>query len=74
VADIFRTRTYSTVQSVYGETGALLYTQDNWRIRDPQVVRLNFNWRFGKTDISLFKRKDMKSEMENLQNINNSGQ
>jgi len=74
VADIFRTRTYSTVQSVYDETGALLYTQDNWRIKDPQLVRLNFNWRFGKTDISLFKRKDMKSEMENMQNLNNSAQ
>jgi outer membrane receptor protein involved in Fe transport len=74
IADIFKTRSYSTVQSVYDETGTLLYTQDNWRIKDAQVVRLNFNWRFGKTDISLFKRKDMKSEMENIQNISNSGQ
>ena len=72
VADIFRTKTYSTFSSVYNETGSLLYTQDYWRIRDPQLVRLNFNWRFGKTDISLFKRKDMKSEMENMQNMNSS--
>jgi outer membrane receptor protein involved in Fe transport len=74
IADIFRTRTYSTVQSVNNESGTLLYTQNNWSIRDPQVIRLNFNWRFGKTDISLFKRKDMKSEMENMQNINSSQQ
>ena len=26
--------------------------------RDPQIVRLNLNWRFGKFDVSLFKRKN----------------
>jgi hypothetical protein len=31
-------------------------------------VRLNFNWRFGKFDMSLFKRKNMKGEMEGMQN------
>ena len=72
MADIFRTRVSSSFQSVYDESGNLLYTQDNWRIKDPQLVRLNFNWRFGKTDISLFKRKDMKSEQENMQNLQNA--
>ena len=60
--DIFRTKLYSThSESIY-------FIQDNERRRDPQVVRLNFNWRFGKIDVSLFKKKSMKSEMENMQN------
>ena len=61
--DIFRSRVYgSHSESIY-------FTQDNNRRRDPQVVRLNFNWRFGKFDVALFKRKNMKGEMENMQSI-----
>ncbi|MBL0146295.1 MAG: TonB-dependent receptor family protein [Chitinophagaceae bacterium] len=61
VNDIFRTKVYAThSQDVY-------FIQDNQRRRDPQVVRLNFNWRFGKFDIALFKRKNMKGEMEGMQ-------
>jgi hypothetical protein len=60
--DIFRTRVSSThSESVYFE-------QDVYRRRDPQVLRLNFNWRFGKLDVSLFKRKNIRSEMESIQN------
>ena len=44
------------------------YVQDNERRRDPQILRLNFNWRFGKFDVSLFKRKNLKGEMEGIQN------
>ena len=44
------------------------FIQDNIRRRDPQVARLNFNWRFGKFDVSLLKRKNMKGEMEGMQN------
>lgn len=59
--DIFRTRVYSThSESIY-------FVQDNIRRRDPQVVRLNFNWRFGKFDVSLFKRKNLKGEQEGMQ-------
>ncbi len=36
------------------------FIQESWRIRDPQLVRLNFSWRFGKFDLSLFKRKNLK--------------
>ena len=36
--------------------------------RDPQMLRLNFNWRFGKFDVSLFKRKNLKGEQEGVQN------
>jgi hypothetical protein len=68
MSDIFRTRTYSS----YSQTPYSI--QDNWRIRDPQVVRLTFNWRFGKVDASLFKRKNMKAEMDNIQNIQSTGQ
>ncbi len=61
-SDIFRTRHFeSHSESQY-------FIQDNERTRDPQMVRLNFNWRFGKIDVSLFKRKNIKGEMENMQN------
>jgi outer membrane receptor for ferrienterochelin and colicin len=51
ISDIFRTRwsdqySYST-----------FFTQEYDRLRDPQMVRLNFSYRFGKMDVSLFKRK-----------------
>jgi len=60
--DIFKTRVYSThSESIY-------FIQDNIRRRDPQVARLNFNWRFGKFDVSLFKRKNLKGEQEGMQN------
>ncbi|MEQ1747125.1 MAG: outer membrane beta-barrel protein, partial [Saprospiraceae bacterium] len=36
------------------------FIQESWRIRDQQLVRLNFSWRFGKFDLSLFKRKNLK--------------
>jgi outer membrane receptor protein involved in Fe transport len=63
VNDIFRSRIYAShAESVY-------FIQDNDRRRDPQVFRLNFNWRFGKFDVGLFKRKNMKGEMENMQNM-----
>jgi hypothetical protein len=42
--------------------------QDDWRRRDPQMVRINVSYRFGKFDISLFKRKNMKGEAEGMQN------
>jgi len=61
-SDIFRSRLYANhAESQY-------FVQDNERRRDPQMVRLNFNWRFGKIDVSLFKKKNMKGEMENMQN------
>lgn len=65
--DIFRTRTYTThSESYFSKT--VYSTQDNERLRDPQMVRLNLNWRFGKFDVSLFKRKNLKGEQEGMQN------
>lgn len=55
VNDIFRTRRSGTY------TASDLFVQDTWRVRDPQIVRLNLSYRFGKMDTSLFKRKNMKS-------------
>jgi outer membrane receptor protein involved in Fe transport len=61
-SDIFRSKIYAT------HADGPSFMQDNERRRDPQFVRLNFNWRFGKIDVSLFKKKNMKGEMENMQN------
>lgn len=50
--DIFRTQQYKSFsESQY-------FTQDSWMIRDQQVLRLNFAYRFGKFDANLFKRKN----------------
>lgn len=58
--DIFRTRLYDAT------TNSDFFVQNITRRRDPQVLRLQFNWRFGKMDASLFKRKNMKGEMEGM--------
>ncbi|MDE3237080.1 MAG: TonB-dependent receptor [Bacteroidota bacterium] len=44
-------------------TDAVDFVQDIARLRDPQVLRLNFSYRFGKFDASLFKRKNTKTDM-----------
>ncbi|MEO7801669.1 MAG: outer membrane beta-barrel family protein, partial [Ginsengibacter sp.] len=51
VSDIFRTR--RTTQ--YSESEYFVQTYD--RIRDPQMIRLNLSYRFGKVDMSVAKRK-----------------
>lgn len=58
--DIFRTRVFDAT------TSSDFFVQNLVRRRDPQVLRLQFNWRFGKFDASLFKRKNMKGEMEGM--------
>ena len=56
--DIFRSRrTGSHSESAF-------FVQDSWRRRDPQLVRLNFSYRFGKFDVSLFRRKNTRVESE----------
>ena len=54
--DIFRTELYS----VHSESAFMI--QDTQRRRDPQVAKLNFSYRFGKFDASLFKRKNNKTD------------
>lgn len=56
VNDILRTRKYNA------HTESSFFVQDITRRRDPQVFRLNFNYRFGKFDASLFKRKNTKAD------------
>jgi len=58
VTDVFRTRKYE--QYSYNDD----FTQTSIRRRDPQMLRLNFAYRFGKIDMSLFKRKNMKQDMQ----------
>ncbi|TAL42308.1 MAG: hypothetical protein EPN92_11680, partial [Chitinophagaceae bacterium] len=57
VNDIFKTR--RSEQYSFSE----YFVQNYSRIRDPQMFRLNFAYRFGKLDMSLFKRKNTKSDM-----------
>jgi outer membrane receptor protein involved in Fe transport len=54
--DIFRTQLFES----YSESN--FFTQTSSRRRDPQVLRLNFNYRFGKFDPNLFKRKNNKAD------------
>lgn len=53
--DFARTQLYST------ETMSDYFSQVYDRRRDPQVLRLNFSYRFGKFDTGLFKRKNNKT-------------
>ena len=65
-SDIFRTR----VSDVITETPQ--FSQEVYRRRDPQFFRLQFNYRFGKFDVSLFKRKNTKGDQDiqnNMQGI-----
>jgi outer membrane receptor for ferrienterochelin and colicin len=56
MSDIFRTRwsdQYSTSQ---------FFEQEYDRLKDPQLFRVVFAYRFGKMDLNIFKRKDMNSQ------------
>ena len=64
INDIFRTR-ITKIHSESTLTNKIFSVQDIERLRDPQKVRLNLSWRFGKADISLFKRKNMRDDQSN---------
>lgn len=50
--DFLKTQKYGThSESAY-------FVQDTERRRDPQILRLNLQWRFGKFDANLFKRRN----------------
>lgn len=51
ITDIFKTR----VNTQYSSSD--YFTQTYSRLKDPQMLKLNFAYRFGKMDASLFKRK-----------------
>ncbi len=54
IQDIFSTR----INGAF--TTSSLFNQDTERIMNPKLVRVNFSYRFGKMDASLFKRKNNK--------------
>jgi outer membrane receptor protein involved in Fe transport len=68
INDIFRTRR----QDVHSES--IYFEQDVFRRRDPQILRINFNWRFGKFDPNLFKRKNLKNQDGGAMEGINTGQ
>lgn len=58
VQDVFASRkmgSYTTTD---------FFNQDVFRIMNPQLVRLNFSYRFGKMDTSLFTRKNNRMNMQ----------
>lgn len=61
VNDVFSTRKFEQ----YSESP--FYIQNSYRIGDPPMFRLNFSYRFGQMDMSLFKRKNTKGENEGTQ-------
>ena len=63
MTDIFRTRW----SDQYSES--TYFTQEYNRLKDPQLVRVVFAYRFGKMDLNLFKRKNM-----NTQGMGDAGQ
>lgn len=56
--DVFATR----INATHSEND--YYIQDSWRKRDAQVLRLTLNYRFGKFDTSLFKRRNTNINMD----------
>jgi hypothetical protein len=59
--DVFR----SGYSSQHSESE--LFVQDYSRLSNPQRVRLSFNWRFGKMDTDLFRRKNVKGMIDGMQ-------
>ncbi len=64
VNDILKTRKYDA----HSENS--VFIQDISRRRDWQIVRLNFSYKFGKFDASLFKRKNNKTGADSGDDMN----
>lgn len=60
-SDIFKTRK----SDIYTSAGYM--NQHQVRIRDQRFFSINFAYRFGKFDMSLLKRKNMKADQEGMQ-------
>lgn len=58
--DIFRSRISGT------HTASTAFIQDSWRRRDARLARVTFTYRFGKFDVSLFRRKNTRTETEGM--------
>lgn len=61
VSDIFKSR----VTETYSESA--YFTQTTIKLRDAQIFKLAFSYRFGKFDVSIFKRKNMKVNMDGME-------
>ena len=61
VSDIFKTRKQDQYSS------SEFFVQNYYRLNNPQMFRINFTYRFGKMDVSLFKRQNMKSQASGMQ-------
>jgi ferric enterobactin receptor len=68
VTDVFRTRRFDQ----YSESA--FFIQDTHRLGDVPMFRLNFSYRFGQMDLSLFKRKNTRGEQEGAQGAMQMGQ
>lgn len=62
--DFLRTQVYKT----YSQSD--FFQQYSVRRRDPQILRLNINYRFGKFDAALFKRKNTKADTSGGSDMN----
>jgi hypothetical protein len=60
--DIFRTALYKTYSAASGDVA---FDQISERRRDPQILRINFSYRFGKIDADLFKRRNNRQQQDN---------
>jgi outer membrane receptor protein involved in Fe transport len=58
VQDVFKSRKFGSY------TSSEFFIQDSYRLMNPQLVRVNLSYRFGKMDASLFKRKNNRVNME----------
>ena len=56
MSDVFRTRWSDQFSQ------SAFFAQEYDRLKDPQLVRVVFAYRFGKMDLNLFKRKDMNTQ------------
>jgi hypothetical protein len=60
VSDVLRTRR----SDIY--TQSYYFVQETFRTRNPQFFRFQFNYRFGKLDASLLKRRNNKVDVDDL--------
>jgi len=60
-SDIFRTRGNTMVSSGEG------FSQTYYRLTNPQMIKLNFSFRFGQMDAKLFRKNNNTSSMEGMQ-------
>jgi hypothetical protein len=61
VSDVLATR----ITETFSESE--FFIQESWRRRDPQLWRIQLNWKFGKMDSSLFRRKNTRQNSEGME-------